>query len=94
MLGASIATIVCEVVTLGLILFYSRRIVKTIPWIDLLRALGSSAFMGLILLILPGNLLIKVFIGILAYLGAMVTLRGIHREDVVWLKQIMKAPYE
>lgn len=94
MLGASIATIVCEVVTLGLILFYSGKIVKTIPWIDLLKVLGSSSFMGLVLYSLSGNLLIKVFIGIAVYLGAMIILRGIHREDVIWLKQIIRAPHE
>lgn len=94
MLGASIATIVCEIVTLGLILFYSKKIVKAIPGNALLKALGSSTFMGLVLYVLPGNLLIKVFIGILAYLGAMITLRGIHGEDVVWLKQIMRTSYE
>ncbi|MCJ7458548.1 MAG: flippase [candidate division Zixibacteria bacterium] len=94
MLGASIATIVCEVVTLGLILFYSGRIVKSIPWIDLLKVLGSSSLMGLVLYSLSGNLLIKVFIGMAVYLGAMIILRGIHREDVIWLKQIIRAPHE
>jgi len=94
MLGASIATIACEIVTLGLILFYSKKIVKAIPGNALLKTLGSSTFMGLVLYVLPGNLLIKVLIGILAYLCAMITLRGVHREDVVWLKQIMKAHNE
>lgn len=93
MLGASIATIVCEVVTLGLILFYSGRIVKSIPWIDLSKVIGSSSLMGLVLYSLSGNLLIKVFIGIAVYLGAMIILRGIHREDVIWLKQIIRAPH-
>lgn len=94
MLGASIATIVCEVITLGLILFYSRRIVKAIPGIDLLKIFGASAGMGVVLYFLPGNLLIKVFVGIFVYLGAMITLRGIHKEDLAWLKQIIKVPYE
>jgi O-antigen/teichoic acid export membrane protein len=94
MLGASVATMVCEVITLGLILFYSRRIVKAIPETDLLKTLGSSTFMGLVIYVLPVSLLIKVFIGVLAYLGAMITLTGIRREDIVWLKQIVKASYE
>jgi O-antigen/teichoic acid export membrane protein len=94
MLGASIATMVCEIITLGLILFYSKRIVKAIPGIDLLKIFGASAFMGVVLYFLPGNLLFKVFIGIFVYLGTMITLRGIHREDVAWLKQIVKARYE
>jgi O-antigen/teichoic acid export membrane protein len=94
MLGASIATIVCEVITLGLILFYSRRIVKAIPGIDLLKIFGASACMGVVLYFLPGNLLIKVFVGIFVYLGAMITLLGIHKEDMAWLKQIIKVPYE
>jgi len=68
--------------------------VKAIPWIDLLKVLGSSSFMGLVLYVFPGNLLIKVLMGIFVYLGAMITLRGIHGEDVIWLKQIMKVPYE
>ena len=94
MLGASIATIVCEVITLGLILFYSGRIVKSIPWIDLLKVLGSSSLMGLVLYSLSVNLPIKVFIGIAVYLGAMIILRGIHKEDVIWLKQIIRASHE
>ncbi|MDH4222571.1 MAG: flippase [candidate division Zixibacteria bacterium] len=94
MLGASIATIVSEVITLGLILYYSRRIVKSIPWIDLLKVLGSSFFMGLVLYSFSGNLIIKVFIGIVVYLGAMIILGGIHKEDVKWLKQIIKAQRE
>ncbi|MCK4223723.1 MAG: flippase [candidate division Zixibacteria bacterium] len=94
MLGASIATIVCEVITLGLILFYSRRIVKAIPWIDLLKILGASAFMGMVLYFFPGNLLTKVFLGIFVYLAAMIVLRGIKGEDVMWLKRIIKASYE
>lgn len=94
MLGASIATIVCEVITLGLILFYSRRIVKAIPGIDFLKTLGSSAFMGMVLYFLQGNLLIRVLVGIFVYLGVMIALRGIRGEDLMWLKRIVKASYE
>ena len=94
MFGASIATIICEVIVLGLILFYSRRIVEAFPGTDLLKVFGASSLMGIVLYFFPGSLLIKIFMGVLVYLSAMITLRGINRKDVVWLKQSMKALYE
>jgi O-antigen/teichoic acid export membrane protein len=90
MVGAGVATVACEVVVLGLILFYSRRVVKALPWAHLLKVFGASSFMGVSLYLLDGSLPLKILAGASVYLAAMIALRGVTRKDVEWLRQITK----
>jgi O-antigen/teichoic acid export membrane protein len=90
MLGAGIATITCEVVVLGFILFYSMRVIRVFPGTFLLKALGASVIMGVVLHLFQVGLAIRLLAGISIYLAAMVTLRGITGKDIGWLKQNIK----
>ncbi len=90
MLGAGVATITCEVVVLGFILFYSMRVIRVFPGIFLLKALGASIIMGVVLHLFHVGLAIKLLAGTSIYLAAMIALRGITGEDLGWLKQNLK----
>ena len=93
MLGASIATIAGEVVVLGLILFYSARIIRAVPWIDLLKALSASAFMGMLLYFAPLDFWPRVLAGILVYVLCMLAIKGIRGEDIRSFKEMLRPSY-
>ena len=93
LLGASLATIVCEIVVLSLILFYSRELVK-VPLLGyLIKGFASSLLMGLTLYFMPFNLFIKIIIGIICYFIWMLILRGFTREDIRPVFQLLKSSY-
>jgi O-antigen/teichoic acid export membrane protein len=93
LLGASIATIICEIVVLSLILFYSRGLIKVPLLAHLIKGFVSSFLMGLILYCLPFNLLIKILIGALSYFIWMYILKGFTRQDVRLAFQLLKSSY-
>ncbi len=90
MLGAVVATLICEFATLSLILLFSARIVKAIPSMDLLRALVSSAFMALALQLAPLGLWLKIPAGVMVYFLCMAAIRGVRNEDVQLLKRLLR----
>lgn len=94
MLGASIATITCETITLALILFYSRRIVRAVPGAHLLRTLSASAAMGMVLYFVPLNLWLKILVGLVTYLLIMITIKGIKAEDIISFQKILRASHD
>lgn len=93
LLGASIATVICEIVVLSLILFYSRELVK-VPLLEYIaKGVVSSFLMGLTLYFLPFNLFIKILIGALSYFIWMFILKGVSREDVRLFFQLLRSSY-
>lgn len=91
LLGASIATIICELVVLNLILFYSRKLVKVTLFKYLAKGFISSFLMVLILYFLPFNLFPKILIGVILYFIWMFMLKGITREDARVAFQILRS---
>jgi O-antigen/teichoic acid export membrane protein len=90
MLGAVVATLICEFVILGLILLFSARIVKVIPAMDLFKASASSAFMAFALRLTPLELWLKLPAGVIVYFLSMVIMRGVRGEDVQLLKRLLR----
>ena len=90
LLGASIATITCEILVLSLILFYSRGLVKVPLSEYLAKGLVSSFLMGLTLYLLPFNLFLKVSIGALSYFIWMFIFRGVTRKEAQLAFQFLK----
>ncbi len=91
LLGASIATMICEITVLNLILFYSKGLVK-VPLVEyLVKGFASSFLMVLTLYLLPFNLFIKILTGVILYFIWMFILRGITREDMRIAFKILKS---
>lgn len=91
LLGASIATITCEIIVLCLILYYSRKLVRVPLWKYLVKGFASSFLMSLILYFLSFGLLLKILIGVLSYFIWMAIFRGVTRKDAKLAFQFLRS---
>jgi O-antigen/teichoic acid export membrane protein len=91
LLGASIATIVCEFVVLNLTLFYARGLVKVLLLSYLFKGIVSSFLMGVIIYFLPFSLPLKILIGGIAYVFWMFVLKGVKSKDVTLVFQLLRS---
>ena len=89
LVGASIATVICEVAVLSLILFYAQRLVELPKLGYLMKVLSASGFMGTVIFFLPGNIFLKIGFGMVLYLGVMGSVKGINRDDIRLIRQMV-----
>jgi len=90
--GAALATVATEIASFSLYSFFIRKHLGRVGMVKaLLLSLLSSLLMGFVIFYLRGfNLFINIIIGATLYLGAMVVVGGISREDLIWAVDLVK----
>ena len=94
LMGASISTIICEIIVLSLILYYSRELVKVPLSGYLTKGFVSSFLMGLFIYLFPFNLFMKIFVGGVCYLICMFFLGGVSRKDAKSAYEFLRNSYQ
>ena len=90
--GASIATVISEIVILVLEL-YAIHIINQLPdkhiLVDIMKILICSIIMSIVLYILNLSLLLAVPVGIIVYFVAIILMRFFDNQDIMIFKQII-----
>jgi len=95
-LGAAIATVVSRSFNIVILGILSKRILNIAPNLDsIYKPLFSSAIMGLFLYLVPApsTFLLSIFeilVGVFIYLTTLILLRGLMREDLVFLIETIR----
>ena len=92
LIGASISTLISEFIVLTFLLLYSRRLIIIPMFRNILLGLTASSIMGILLLNLNDkfNLLISILLGILIYILTLIIIKGVNKEDLVFIREALK----
>lgn len=92
LIGASIATLISEFIVLTLLFLYARRLFSIRVFKNILLSATASLIMGAGLLTIHDklNLFISVLFGFLTYILSLIILKGIDREDLLFIREGFK----
>lgn len=88
LMGASIATLISELIVLSLLFLYARGLLFIPIFKNILIGATSSLVMGIALIKVQDdlNLFISVLLGIFIYLLSLIIFKGFSKEDIIFIR--------
>jgi len=92
LIGAGVATLISEFIVLTLLFLYARRLFSIGVFKNILLSATASLIMGAVLLTIHDklNLFISVLFGFLTYILSLIIMKGINREDLLFIREGFK----